>query len=208
MWGWVAFLAPFLFKVDKAQESSSLSAPRNGSQEHPSQRGGGGAQDDEQGGRLPGGGVEPRLAKLEDGGGGGGGGEAGPHHPSSAVARDSYARTRSTGERGRDAAACLLQSRYRGYRLRKYGGAGGVVSGTSSEQEEGGEERQHDALRPAPGSVVDAKCSVLDLEVRYSTALHAGKTSGEKYRIYHHTQDNAQTQTHPGGINSRIDPPP
>ena len=139
----VAFLA---LKVDKAE---SLSVRNEG--HRPSQSGG--AQGEE--GLLPHE-VEPRLAKLEDDSG-----EAGPRHPSSAVARDSYARTRSASELGHDAAACLLQSRYRGYRLRKYGGLGGVISGTSSDQEE----RSHDTLRPAAGSVVDAKCSVLDLEV-------------------------------------------
>lgn len=156
--------------MDKA-ELSSLSVPRNGSH-RPSQSGGGG-HDEEGGGVLPGGGVEPRLAKLEDDGGG----DAGLRHPSAAVARDSYARARSTSELGHDAAARLLQSRYRGYRLRKYGGLGSVVSGTSSHEEQEEDERHLHTTRPAAGrSGMDGKCSVLDLEVRCSiTALRAEK---------------------------------
>ena len=173
-------------KVDRA-ESSSLSAPRNGGH-RPSQSGGGG-QDEEGGGLLPGGGVEPRLAKLEDDGGG----DTGPRHPSAAVARDSYARERSASELGHDAAARLLQSRYRGYRLRKRGGVGGVESGTSSHEEEEEEEEEEDGrqlytTRPAAGSSgMDAECSVLDLEVRYSsTALQQlyGIACGELHGFF------------------------
>lgn len=136
-------------------------------------------------------GVEPRLASLEidenvDCGGGDGGNETGlsvhPHqHPSSTVARDSRARVPGLG---RDAAASLVQSRFRGYRARRNGGAGGGITGggiaggrdrvdgpiageTAINGEGGKRERQAGSGGGRGGS--SEKCSILDLEVGSSS---------------------------------------
>lgn len=156
---------PLSIKVDKAESLST----RNGSHhQRPSHRDGGGQ--DQEGLLLPdrGGETEPRLAKLEEEDDDDDGEAGPPRHPSSAIARDSYARTRSTSNLGRDAAARLLQSKYRGYRLRRYGGGGlgSVISGTDSSDDQG--ERTHGvSLRAGAGGAMGGKCSVLDLEVWY-----------------------------------------
>lgn len=91
-------------------------------------------------------GVEPRLAKLDDANNA----HSGLHHPSSVVARDTDVRGPST--LGRDSAATLLQSRFRGYHLRKGGGIGGR-----------GSNKMVATISRSGGGT---SCSVLDLEVR------------------------------------------
>ncbi|CAM9771908.1 unnamed protein product, partial [Ectocarpus sp. 6 AP-2014] len=122
-------------------------------------------------------GVEPRIANLDNDndnrnrdGSGNGTGLAPPNqHPSSTVARDSQARIGSAGGGvGRDAAASLVQSRFRGYRTRRGlvggGGAEGLTAGGK-----GGAGGQSDGVSAGDGGLVDGvegkeKCSVLDLE--------------------------------------------
>eukprot|EP00752_Nemacystus_decipiens_P007715 g6898.t1 len=103
----------------------------------------------------PGDGIEPRLASVEAQGEGSDGdrGEGGlQHHPSSTVVKDSGARAGpAIGRLGRDAAASLLQSRFRGYRTRK--GIGG---------RDGGFER---------GGAGSGKSSLLELEDFIDSAL-------------------------------------
>lgn len=107
-------------------------------------------------------GIEPRLASLEIHGDEdeGDGAETGlHHHPSSTVVRDSSARAGPTTSRlGRDAAASLLQSRFRGYRTRKgwvEGGVSGGRGGADDPNADGG----------GGGGVGSGKCSLLELEV-------------------------------------------
>lgn len=91
-------------------------------------------------------GVEPRLANLDDANNV----DSGLHHPSSVIAHDTDARRPST--LGHDSAATLLQSRFRGYHLRKGGGIGGR-----------GNKKMVATSSPSDGGT---RCSVLDLEVR------------------------------------------
>lgn len=106
-------------------------------------------------------GVEPRLASLETHGdiNEGSVSETGLHNcPSSTVVRDSGARAGPTTSRlGREAAASLLQSRFRRYRTRKgwIGGGVGGRGGVDGLNAEGG----------GSGGVSSGKCSLLELEV-------------------------------------------
>lgn len=120
------------------------------------------------------GGIEPRFATQVNNGN-----EAGLHHPSSAVARDTYTRTRSASALGRDGAATLLQSRFRGYHARKHGNPGGGaltgddgMAGTSSQIER----RGIDAVHSTAGRVQDGTRSILDFEVtRLEEKLEKGR---------------------------------
>lgn len=106
-------------------------------------------------------GVEPRLASLETHGDeneGDGDETELHHHPSSTIVRDSGARAGpATSRLGRDAAASLLQSRFRGYRTRK-GWAGGGVGGRDGVDGPNSEGR-------GSGGVSSGKGSLLELEV-------------------------------------------
>ncbi|CAB1116161.1 unnamed protein product [Ectocarpus sp. CCAP 1310/34] len=120
-------------------------------------------------------GIEPRIVNLDNDnrtldGSGNGTGLAPPNqHPSSTVARNSQARIGPAGGGlGRDAAASLVQSRFRGYRTRRGlvggGGAEGLTAGGKS-----GAGGQPDGVS-GEGGLVDGvdrkgKSSVLDLEV-------------------------------------------
>lgn len=107
-------------------------------------------------------GVEPRLANLDDASNA----DFGLHHPSSVVARDTDARRPSAI--GRDSAATLLQSRFRGYRFRKGGDIGG-----------GG--RKETVTRSSP-SGGETRHSVLDLEVRdVEIKIRRGIQRGPRY---------------------------
>lgn len=118
--------------------------------------GGGGKRSD-----PPGQGVEPRLASFETHGDENecDGGERGlHHHPSSTIVRDSGARAGpATSRLGRDAAASLVQSRFRGYRTRK-GWVGGGVGGHVGADGPNAEGR-------GGGGISSGKGSLLDLEV-------------------------------------------
>lgn len=159
------FLAINHVKVDKAESRST----QNGNHHpRPSHRSGGGQNEEDILIPAGGGGIEPRVAKLEEGDNSDGAVAGTPCHPSSAVARDSYARAPSTNSLGRDAAACLLQSRYRGYRLRKYGGGVSLRGGMPGRDSSDGQEERARGATPfcsEAGRAMDGKCSVLDLEV-------------------------------------------
>lgn len=165
---------PSLFGRNKIDAAEALSGRRGGG------AGGGG----EGGGRSVGngGGVEPRLADFHDGDGAHGSQQGVLNqHPSSTVVRDSQARAgQATGGRlGPDAAASLLQSRFRDYRIRKGGAAGGGGDGVDGVGEgggggEGGGDRGGEngpITGEAATSVAEGagdsgrKCSLLDLEV-------------------------------------------
>lgn len=135
--------------------------------------GGGGGGDERSG--PSGDGVEPRLASLETHGdehGGDGGETELHHHPSSTVVRDSGARAGPATRLGRDAAASLLQSRFREYRTRKkwVGGGFGGGDGVDGSNAEGG----------GGGGVSSGKCSLLELEV--GATLFDGRKNPGKWR--------------------------
>lgn len=85
------------------------------------------------------------------------------HHPSSTVARDSQARqTPAVSDVGRNLAATLVQSRFRGYRTRNcWSGKDGGRETVESAQ----------AVESRSGDV--SGYSVLALEVRFSKGFHA-----------------------------------
>ena len=99
-------------------------------------------------------GVEPHVVQYKNDGDESG---ALPHHPSSVAFRDKNARVFWAANKfGPEDAATLLQSRFRGYRSRKYGATGGGIPPSSAEKN--GDLHQR--------VVEDEHCSILDLEVR------------------------------------------